>query len=373
MKTNKLIIAAAGSGKTTFLVNKALTQRNERVLITTYTQANELEIRKKFIELNGCIPSNVVVQTWFSTLLQHGVRPFQGGVYEETVRGMVLVNEQSGVRYENKKNGKKYYYGESDIKNYYFTKTSKIYSDKISKFVLRCNKSSNGAVFDRLSRIFSHIYIDEIQDLAGYDLELLKLLMMSKSNVLFVGDPRQVTYHTHHSSKYKKYREGRIKEFIQNECGKIACEIDEDSLNNSRRSNQIICDYSSRLYPEFKSCISIQDEITDHDGVFLVRNDHVGQYLKKYNPVQLRDRVTVDVDSNFKSINFGESKGQTFNRVLIYPTKGFVDWIKDNNSKLAPTSRSKFYVALTRAKHSVGIIYNYDEETNFDGIQKYVV
>lgn len=79
MKSNKLIIAAAGSGKTTFLVTKALTQKNEKVLITTYTQANELEIRKKFIELNGCIPSNVVVQTWFSTLLQHGVRPFQEG------------------------------------------------------------------------------------------------------------------------------------------------------------------------------------------------------------------------------------------------------------------------------------------------------
>lgn len=373
MKSNKLIIAAAGSGKTTFLVNKALIQNNEKVLITTYTQANELEIRKKFIELNGCIPSNVVVQTWFSTLLQHGVRPFQGGVYEETVRGMVLVNERSGVKYVDKKNAKKYYYGESDIKNYYFTKTTKIYSDKISKFVLRCNESSNGAVLNRLSQIFPHIYIDEIQDLAGYDLEILKLLMMSKSNTLFVGDPRQVTYHTHHSSKYKKYKEGRIKEFIQNECGKISCEIDEDSLNKSRRSNQVICDYSSRLYPEFRSSISIQSETTDHDGVFLVKKDDVRHYLEKYNPVQLRDKVTVEVNNDFKSINFGESKGQTFNRVLIYPTKGFVDWISENNSKLAPTSRSKLYVALTRAKYSVGIVYNYDERTNFEGIKKYVV
>lgn len=289
------------------------------------------------------------------------------------MRGMVLVNERSGVRYVDKKNAKKYYYGESDIKNYYFTKTTKIYSDKISKFVLRCNESSNGAVLNRLSQIFPHIYIDEIQDLAGYDLEILKLLMRSKSNTLFVGDPRQVTYHTHHSSKYKKYKEGRIKEFIQNECGKISCEIDEDALNKSRRSNQIICDYSSRLYPEFKSSISILDETTGHDGVFLVRKDDVRHYLEKYNPVQLRDKVTVVVDNDFKCINFGESKGQTFNRVLIYPTKGFVDWISENNSKLAPTSRSKLYVALTRAKYSVGIVYNYDEKNNFEGIQKYVV
>ena len=49
---NRLIIAAAGSGKTTYLVRQAM-QQSDSVLITTYTIANELEIRKKFVELNG--------------------------------------------------------------------------------------------------------------------------------------------------------------------------------------------------------------------------------------------------------------------------------------------------------------------------------
>lgn len=44
--SNKLIIAAAGSGKTTLLVKEALAQKNGKVLITTYTQANEAEIKK---------------------------------------------------------------------------------------------------------------------------------------------------------------------------------------------------------------------------------------------------------------------------------------------------------------------------------------
>ena len=48
---NRLIIAAAGSGKTTYLVRQAM-QQSDSVLITTYTIANELEIRKKFVELN---------------------------------------------------------------------------------------------------------------------------------------------------------------------------------------------------------------------------------------------------------------------------------------------------------------------------------
>lgn len=45
--SNKLIIAAAGSGKTTYLVKEALELKDSRVLITTYTEANEAEIRKK--------------------------------------------------------------------------------------------------------------------------------------------------------------------------------------------------------------------------------------------------------------------------------------------------------------------------------------
>ena len=61
MSDNKLIIAAAGSGKTTHLVDEALRQKAGRVLITTYTQANEAEIKKKIIEKNKCIPENITV------------------------------------------------------------------------------------------------------------------------------------------------------------------------------------------------------------------------------------------------------------------------------------------------------------------------
>ena len=73
--SNRLILAAAGSGKTTYLVNEALKIKDTKVLITTYTDANEQEIKKKFYEINGCVPENVTIQTWFSFLIQHGVKP----------------------------------------------------------------------------------------------------------------------------------------------------------------------------------------------------------------------------------------------------------------------------------------------------------
>ena len=70
---------------------------HSKVLITTFTEANEREIKKKFIEINGCIPPNVTVQTWFSFLLQHGVRPYQSVICDQPITGLQLVNAKSGL------------------------------------------------------------------------------------------------------------------------------------------------------------------------------------------------------------------------------------------------------------------------------------
>ena len=59
-------------------------------------------------------------------------------------------------------------------------------------------------LIERISTLFKHIFIDEVQDLAGFDLEIIKFLLKTDSEIKLFGDPRQVTYHTHFSSKYKK-------------------------------------------------------------------------------------------------------------------------------------------------------------------------
>jgi DNA helicase II / ATP-dependent DNA helicase PcrA len=48
-----------------------------------------------------------------------------------------------------------------------------------------------------------------------------------------------------------------------------------------------------------------------------------------------------------------------------------MDWIQNSNSDLPPTSRSKFYVAVTRARYSVGIVYNYRDDEVIEGTEKY--
>jgi superfamily I DNA/RNA helicase len=368
MKSNKLIVAAAGAGKTTFLVNEALKFKDERVLITTYTQANEAEIRKKIVEINQCIPPNVTVQTWFSFLLQHGARPFQGGLFEKEITGLILVNSQSGLKYSNK--GIPVYFSEEkEFEHHYFSKETKIFSDKISKFVFRCNEISKGLVVDRLSRIYSHIFIDEVQDLAGYDLELLKLLFKANTNTLLVGDPRQGTYSTNSSSKNKKFKKAAIVNFFED--NSLGIETDTTSLTTNYRCNNSICELSNKLFPDMPPTTSGNEKTTNHDGVFLVRANEVGEYLSRYTPTQLRDNVKTEVNQEHRVMNFGESKGLSFDRVLIYPTKPILTWLTNNDSELAATSRSKLYVALTRARYSVGIICDYPDTINIEGINKW--
>jgi len=366
-KINKLIIAAAGAGKTTYLIYESL-KHDEEVLITTYTEANESEIKKKFIEINGFIPKNVTIQTWFSMLLQHGVKPYQAYLTDKRIHGMLLVNQQSGLKFRGKF---PVYYKEEDVDKHYFSKEYKIYSDKLSKFVFKCNEKSKGIVFDRLSRVYDYIFIDEVQDLAGYDLELIKLLFQTDSNVVLVGDPRQTTYNTHWEKKNKQYQDGKIKEFIQDQCKKTSVEIDEINLNCSYRNNEFICQFSSRLFPNYTVPTSNQNDEVEHKGIFFIKEKDVDVYLTKYQPLQLVWSRGKKVNASYSVMNFGESKGLGFNRVLIYPTKPILDFILKNKN-LDGTSRAKFYVAITRARYSVGIVYNFKVSDSIDNIEKWI-
>ena len=357
------MIASAGSGKTTYLVTKALEVSGENVLITTYTEENGREIRRKIIEVNGSIPPNITVQTWFSFLLQHGVRPYQGSMNHN------LFGKRIGFYLSPEHSAK--YCKEENLFKYYFTTDLKIYSDKISKFIFRCNEKTGGGVMSRISRIYRHIFVDEVQDLAGWDLEVIKMLLGTQSKILLVGDPRQVAYLTSHAQKNKKYENGKIDEFIRKKCSDLACEIDEGTLSRTHRNNQSICDFSSKLFPQYKhsipcDCVECRRHTPPHEGVFLVKNDEKCSYINTYSPQILKFK-----SSKFPELNYGKSKGLTFDRVLIFPTSDINKWIRNRESELADFTRCRFYIAITRAKHSVGIIYDYDENDEFEDVKKW--
>lgn len=380
--TNRLLISAAGSGKTSFVVDRALEIQDQPVLLVTYTEANEDVIKRRLIQENGCVPNNIFVQTWFSFLLQHGVRPFQsaveGSLHERKI-GFYLNSGKSGKKIDSRGKpilvkGRPIYWGERDTLRFYFTADLKIYADKISKFVCAANEASNNSVIERLEQVFKHIFIDEVQDLAGYDLEVLRLLLRSRASIVMVGDPRQVTYLTHNPSKHKKYASGGIAKFIREATQKaMDCDIDETTLSESHRNNALICAYSNRLYPNFPACHSCKCEScnveTSHDGVFAVQPHHLSSYLDRFHPLQLRWNSRVKVDARHAVQNMGESKGRTTDRVLIFPTKDMKAWLWDNEAKLANAARAKLYVALTRARASSAFVVRCPDGVPPDGMR----
>jgi len=382
MKKDKLIIAGAGSGKTTHLVTMALSCQEGKVLITTYTEANEAEIKDAILRKHRYVPSNVTVQTWFSLLLQHGVRPYQGSLhrmlFRKEIAGMLLVNQTSGVKYRTSKGVPVCYKESEEFEDHYFSPSMRIYSDKISKFISKANEATSGEVISRLSRLYAHIFVDEVQDLAGYDLELLSSLFRTDSNILLVGDPRQVTYLTHHERKYGKYTNGKIKDFILNEVPKrFRPEIDETTLNVSHRNPAEICSYAAKLYPRLVPTVPCQChtcrgiESNSHIGVFLVKPKDVDSYLREYRPMQLRWDMRRIVNQGYPVRNFGEAKGCTFERVLIYPTEPMEQWIRNNTFDLKNETRAKLYVGITRARMSAAMVLDFIDDVRVEGIQKY--
>lgn len=381
-RNNKLIISAAGSGKTTYLVREALKVSSVNVLITTFTEANEQEIKKKFYEINGSIPINITIQTWFSFLLQHGVRPYQGATFGGHIKGMLLVNAASGINYINRQGISVPFTEEKDFKKHYFSRSDKLYSDKLAKFVVKCNTQSNGKVLDRLERIYAHVFVDEVQDLAGHDLEFLKLLFKSQIATILVGDPRQVTYLTHHEKKYGNYKDGNIKQFILDKCAK-ECIVDEKTLGSSHRNNADICSFSSKLYPMLApsmpcDCFGCRNSSSTHNGIFLVNSSDVDAYRLKYSPVVLKYQLAIEPEWNY-----GNCKGLGFDRVLIYPTEPISKYlcdgiltkeIKDKYGRTKQKSAfdiAKFYVALTRARYSVAIVCEVIPEKYIDGLVRW--
>ena len=123
------------------------------------------------------------------------------------------------------------------------------------------------------------------------------------------------------------------------------------------RNNQIICDLANQMYPDMKPCDSAMNEKTGHDGIFWVHENDIDKYVDIYNPVQLRYDKRTKVNPIPKTMNFGLSKGLTFNRVLIYPTKPMLDWLSGKSKDMKDESLSKFYVAVTRARYSVAFVY----------------
>lgn len=340
---SRVIIACAGSGKTTRLAEEALCSRDRRIAMVSYTNNNVREIVAKFGRRNSGVPEHVDVMTWFGFLLRECARPYQRAKYaERRIESLLFVNQQSAR-----------YVKEEDTGRHYLANGELIYSDKIAKFVLECEAKSNHAVTNRLAKIYSDVFIDEFQDLAGWDLEILRMLMKSDIRVTLVGDPRQHIYSTNPAQKNKQYLGIKVVDLVESwEQGGL-CSVEH--MNSTYRCGGQICDFSNALWPGMDAMTPVRNDTTGHDGVFLVAQRVVKDYVNQFRPKILRHDKRAET-YGCEALNFGLSKGLEFERVLIVPTGPIRRYLRSGTLTHVEKARDRLHVAVTRAWHSVAFV-----------------
>lgn len=350
---NRLTLAVAGGRKTQSIVDACVNEAlGTRRLMLTYTQTGQAELEERLRKAcrAGTAP---IVMGWFSFLLHHWIRPYLPLRFPgRHLHGLNFDGEPPAGRY-------------STGAARYLDSDGRAYRLHLSKLAYDVSIRSNGAVVDRLSRIFDEIYVDEVQDLTGCDLHILHQVMRASGIDLYmVGDVRQSVFDTNpRDPNLKQYRGVKMLDWfeIQRTAGILEIEYRFETW----RANQAIANFSDRLFPaqfSFGPTISQQRDVTGHDGVFAITVDDVPAYMNLYSPQPLRESKAIARGMELPFRNFGKVKGATFDRVMIWPTRAILDFLK-SGQELKPRTACGLYVAVTRARHSVVFVVPDPTET----------
>ncbi len=365
--SRRLILASAGAGKSKLIVEQAIERiaLGERVLILTYTENNQNELVKKFCQVRGTVPSLVTIKGWFTFLLEDMIRPYQSCIFQGRIPSINFNPEDPHKRNgRNIKGSGEKIEGNYNPKHFLTRNKGKAHTSYISKLAVRINSVSGGKSIARLSEIYSSIFIDETQDLIGWDFELMKSISSSGIyQFCCVGDFRQTLYSTHPTTKKPKDNNEKLKRFVD-------IGFTPENLNVSWRCTQNICDFADLVhknegvYESTESKLEVLDpKYIDHLGVFVVEPDNVGEYIKKHQPIILRANRTSHkyLCEGRDAYNFGEVKGMGFNRVLICSTDKHQKFLAGKydvfESDKTPKAKNSLYVAITRARYSVAFLY----------------
>lgn len=341
MFSNILYLASAGSGKTTQIAQETTALR-ENILIVTYTNENCSNIISKIEKMVGFIPANITILSWYNFIMRECCRPFQSCITENRIINFCYEDPSR--------------YAIKDSLKYFLTKTNKLYSEHAVRFAIRCNEILPNCVIERLEKIYKYIYFDEIQDICGYDLDFVELLLKSKIQITMCGDIRQATFSTNNNLYNKKYKGFKIwdkfKEWEKQNLLKI------EYQNYSYRCHQSICNIADLVFPEMDNTNS-KTHYPCSCGVYCCKEEDLDYCLNTYKPVILHHskKDMISNPNNLLHFNFGESKGLTFENVLIICTKPFAEFVKNKTLPESAESKSKLYVAITRAKYNVFFYY----------------
>lgn len=336
-------ISVAGSGKTEEIVKRIKAQGSgTRSLALTFTTTGQNEIISR---AKSSSPNNHETFGWFAFLVRHIVRPYLPAIFPDIhAHGLCPVQSESDIpRYR-------------DGWKYYFNDTHQPYSVRLAVLAKKVLKETKQAPIRRLEGIYDAIYIDECQDLVGNDREILEELMKSSIRLFVTGDVRQSVLKTSKSDRLNRQYNGvQQVNWFREKAQENLCDVSYSS--ETSRFNQSIATFSDLIHdPELAlpPTTSLQNEITGHDGVFLVDVDEIAAYVVEWQPTILRYMKSEKQLPVAEVMNYGVAKGITRDRTLILATGPVEKWLK-TKELLKTASASGFYVAATRARFSVAI------------------
>lgn len=341
------VLAVAGAAKTQLIVDEVAKVGGHRTLVTTYTNGNTEEVRGRIAQkLGGGLPPSCHVMPWQTFLYRHGVLPYQA-------MWSGVPNQICGVFHAKKPDPALRFVKKSEPL-FFLTSGQFVRGERLGHLVAQIAEASSMAWVRRLERMYDSVYIDEFQDIAGYDLDVVESLFQSSLRIVIVGDPHQLTFKTTRERRNKKFL-GKTGKWLAEK--KIGCEVEH--RNRSFRCGKSICEFANVVVEGLNMQAGMEAE-SAHGGVFVLTEAQLDDYLSVLSPLRpqgLRWDKRKVVDARVPIMNMGASKGRTFEHVLIYPTGPMEKFLKDGKqSHLKDESRAKLYISATRAKHSVAFV-----------------
>lgn len=341
----RVVFAVAGSGKTSSIID-SLTA-DSRCLIVTYTENNTRHLKNRVIDKFGEIPVGIRIYSYFTFLYSFCFRPLCG--YELKTKGINFNFPLPQYAQRSRKN----------TREHYIDKSGRLYANRIAKLLIEFDVIPD--LIQRIEKFYDSVFIDEVQDFAANDFNLICALAIANVEMRLVGDFYQHTFDTSRDGNTQK----SLHECFDKYCDKLkrsGFEVDLTTLSNSYRCSPSICAFVSK---------NLGIKILSHreDEVVVGYFDSVGEVDSLFNNDSVVKLFYQKSDSYAgNTANWGNTKGLDHFQdvcVVLNPTtlKAFDN---DKLEQLNPTTKNKLYVACTRAK---GNLYFVSEKS----LRKYQV
>jgi len=347
----KLILAVAGSGKTYLICNSIVPEK--RNLILAFTHENIKNIYHELLARFGGIPKNTIVSTFHGFLFGDCIRPYHRmicslyGSQPSICDGVMF---QPPPKPMNCGEYNKKYIKDNNLKHYIPRK--KYYCSRMAKLIMKNNKTLLPAVLKRINKFYDALLIDEFQDYRNEEYELLSEIIQDfKGDVFLVGDYYQhsVSGDNNTGKPFGTAKKPNTYQEYKKNIEELGVIIDETQLCKSRRCSKPVCDF-------VKAKLSIEIEPYD---------EHAGEVIT-VSCIAEAERVLLDNsicklilrDSGkylFTSLNWSYSKGDTYEKTCVILTGNTSNLMEDSFrcDCIAPITRNKLYVALTRSRTDV--------------------